>query len=170
MTALTPRQSVPELAIDTLSGTWIVRDRNPERFSMIVVYRGLHCPICKSSLRDLDRKFDDFANRGVEVLALSVDTEERARLAKEEWGIENVPIGYGLSENDARSWGLYVSTGISEKEPPIFFEPGLFLIKPDATLYAASIQSMPFARPAFDDLLSAVDFIVENDYPARGEA
>jgi len=29
---------------------------------------------------------------------------------------------------------------------------------------------MPFARPAIGDLMKAIDFIVENDYPARGEA
>ncbi len=43
-------------------------------------------------------------------------------------------------------------------------------LKPDNTLYAASIQSMPFARPNFDDLLKAVDFIVSKSYPPRGTA
>jgi len=29
---------------------------------------------------------------------------------------------------------------------------------------------MPFARPHFDEIEKAIDFIVEKDYPARGEA
>jgi hypothetical protein len=29
---------------------------------------------------------------------------------------------------------------------------------------------MPFARPHFKEILAAIDFIVEKDYPARGEA
>jgi hypothetical protein len=28
---------------------------------------------------------------------------------------------------------------------------------------------MPFARPSFGDLLKAIDFVIANDYPARGE-
>jgi hypothetical protein len=28
---------------------------------------------------------------------------------------------------------------------------------------------MPFARPVFKEMLSAIDFIIKNDYPARGE-
>jgi hypothetical protein len=28
---------------------------------------------------------------------------------------------------------------------------------------------MPFARPHLDDLLKAIDFVKEEDYPARGE-
>jgi len=28
---------------------------------------------------------------------------------------------------------------------------------------------MPFARPAFTDLLGAIDFAISKDYPARGE-
>ena len=55
-------------------------------------------------------------------------------------------------------------------EPEKFSEPGLFLVKPDGTLYAAFIQTMPFARPPLDQLLGAIDFIKEKDYPARGEA
>jgi len=29
---------------------------------------------------------------------------------------------------------------------------------------------MPFARPHFAEILSALDFVVKNNYPARGEA
>ena len=39
----------------------------------------------------------------------------------------------------------------------------------DGTLYWSAIQTMPFARPQFRELLSAVDFVISKDYPARGE-
>ena len=44
-----------------------------------------------------------------------------------------------------------------------------FLIKPDQTIYYLSVQSMPFVRPNFSEMLQAVDYIIKNDYPARGE-
>ncbi|MEZ5584244.1 MAG: hypothetical protein R3F37_17190 [Candidatus Competibacteraceae bacterium] len=43
----------------------------------------------------------------------------------------------------------------------------MFLIRPDGTLYAASVNTMPFARPHFKDVLIALGFIIKNDYPAR---
>ncbi|MDZ4798776.1 MAG: redoxin domain-containing protein [Bryobacteraceae bacterium] len=170
MTVPTPRQMAPELDISTLDGAWRLSEQQPVHFTLIVVYRGLHCPICKASLRELDQELAAFAERGVDVIAMSGDSEDRARQSKAQWGINNVRIGYDLTEQTARAWGLFVSRGINDKEPSIFFEPGLFLVKPDVTLYSASIQSMPFARPAIGDLMKAIDFIVEKDYPARGEA
>lgn len=29
---------------------------------------------------------------------------------------------------------------------------------------------MPFGRPSFRETLGAIDFVLKNDYPARGEA
>ena len=70
--------------------------------------------------------------------------------------------------------GLYVSSGVGKtsvgvEEPELFIEPGLFMIRPDQTLYFASVQTMPFARPAFGDILKALDFVIAKNYPARGE-
>jgi len=43
------------------------------------------------------------------------------------------------------------------------------LVRPDRTLYFASVQTMPFARPHFTDILAALDFVIAKNYPARGE-
>jgi hypothetical protein len=43
------------------------------------------------------------------------------------------------------------------------------LIKPDQTVYRLSVQSMPFVRPNFAEMVQALDFVIKNDYPARGE-
>ena len=74
----------------------------------------------------------------------------------------------------ARDWGLFISssrgkTSAGIEEPAQFSEPGVFLVRPDGTLYWSAIQTMPFARPHFRELLSAVDFVIAKDYPARGE-
>lgn len=51
----------------------------------------------------------------------------------------------------------------------MFAEPGVFLVRPDGTLFWGAVQTMPFARPLFSELLAAVDFVLAKDYPARGE-
>ena len=60
-------------------------------------------------------------------------------------------------------------TSIGIEEPAVFSEPAVYLIRPDGSLYYGAVQTMPFARPHFDELLSAIDFAVAKDYPARGE-
>jgi len=55
------------------------------------------------------------------------------------------------------------------EEPALFSEPGLFLVRQDRTLYFATVQTMPFARPNFADILTATDFVLSKNYPARGE-
>lgn len=47
ITPLMPRQPVPALEVPTVGGgTWRLADQHPESFTMVVFYRGLHCPIC----------------------------------------------------------------------------------------------------------------------------
>lgn len=60
-------------------------------------------------------------------------------------------------------------TSIGIEKPTLYTEPGLFLGRPDGTLYYGSVQMMPFARPHFDELLQAIDFAIDKNYPARGE-
>ena len=174
MTVLKSRQAVPALEVATLQGPWSLAEQTPENFTMVVFYRGLHCPICSKYLAELDKLAGDFAEAGVSILALSSDGEERAKQAIEDWGLKNINLGYGVSIAQAQAWGLHRSAGrgktsVGIEEPAEFSEPGLFLIRPDNTLYWAQISTMPFARPHFREILGALSFVLANDYPARGE-
>ncbi|MBP2832975.1 AhpC/TSA family protein [Aquimarina sp. U1-2] len=168
---LKPREKVPNLEVDLINDThWKLEDQTPKNFILVVFYRGLHCPICKKQLEELAGKLDKFVDRGVNVVAISCDTEEKAKKTGNTWNVPSLPIGFEMSIDKAREWGLYISKAKDDKEPNHFSEPGMFLIRPDQTLYFASIQTMPFARPGFDDILNAIDYVMKNDYPARGES
>jgi len=174
MTVLKPRQPVPELSVSTLQGPWSLSEQDPENFTMVVFYRGLHCPICSKYLAELNKLADDFAEVGVSVLAVSSDSEDRAQQAREGWGLDKINLGYGLSVDQARDWGLHRSAGrgktsIGIEEPAEFSEPGLYLVRPDNSLYWGQVSTMPFARPHFREILGALGFALANDYPARGE-
>jgi peroxiredoxin len=175
MVPLMPRQSVPELVVDLVGGgAWRLSEQRPRNLSLIVFYRGRHCPQCQKQLTDLNRKMDDFALRGVDAIAISTDWRDRAEDAKAAWGLDRVPVGHGLSIQGARRWGLFISTSRGKTstgfdEPPLFSEPGIFLVRPDGTLYASIVQTMPFVRLHFTELLPAIDSILEKNYPARGE-
>jgi peroxiredoxin len=175
ITPLIPRQPVPALAVPLAGGgKFDLATESPKNFTLVVFYRGLHCPQCRKQLTDLEAKLPEFDKRGVSVVAISADSAERGERTKRDWGLKDLRIGYGLDLRVARAFGLWISTSRGKTsagidETSFFNEPGLFLIRPDRTLYCASVQTMPFARPHFADLVTALDFIIEKNYPARGE-
>ena len=162
---LTPGQSVPDLDLElTIDARFQLSKQSPENFTMLVFYRGKHCPICKRYLEELGGKLDKFTALGVTPFATSMVTHQ-------EWDTHDLPLALGLSEDQARECGLFISEQRPDSdEPERFSEPGLFLIKPDGTLYFEEVQSAPFTRPPLDELLSAIEFVLENDYPVRGAA
>jgi len=170
MTRPTPKHPAPELNIPLLDGTqWKLADQQPEHFTLIIFYRGLHCPLCKKYLQQLHELLTDFNERGVSVIALSMDTEKRARLSRQKWELSHLAMGYSLSEDMARSWGLYISAGVKDGEPAVFSEPGLFLVDKKGLVYYASTTSNPWGRPYLASFVKAVDYIIHSGYPARGE-
>jgi peroxiredoxin len=175
MSPLIPRHPVPALNLPLVGdGRYVLGAEPGERFDLVVFYRGLHCPICAKYLLELERLAPEFAQRGVKIVAVSSDTEDRARQMAEKVKASAVRFAWGLSLKSARQWGLYISasrgtTSIGIEEPQLFSEPGVFLVRPDGTLYYGAVQTMPFARPQFQDLLGAIDFAIAKDYPARGE-
>jgi peroxiredoxin len=170
-----PRVAVPTLDLPlTTGGRFTLGAAPAAAFDLLVFYRGLHCPICTKYLLELERLEPEFQKRGVQVIAISSDGEDRARQMAEKVKATGVKYAYGLDLTSARRWGLYISTSrgktsIGIEEPPLFSEPGVFLVRPDGTLYYGAVQTMPFARPQFQDLLGAIDFAITKDYPARGE-
>tara|TARA_R110002051_G_scaffold324970_1_gene424867 strand:+ start:39800 stop:40309 length:510 start_codon:yes stop_codon:yes gene_type:complete len=166
-----PKIKFPDLVVALTNGTqWSLSAQKNDTFTMLVFYRGLHCPVCKKYLEELKTKLDAFSDKGVHLVAISCDSEARAKKTAASWDISEIPLAYDLQITKARELGLFISNGISDKEPDAFSEPAVFLIKPDQTLYASAIQSMPFARPNWEDILNAVDFISKKEYPARGGA
>ncbi|TRZ65191.1 MAG: AhpC/TSA family protein [Rhodocyclaceae bacterium] len=175
LTCLLPRYPVPALNVPLTSGGRFVLGASPgQQFDMLVFYRGLHCPLCTKYLLELERLAPEFQSRGVQLVAISSDTDDRGKQMAEKVGARIVKFASGLSLRSARQWGLYISTSrgktsIGIEEPGLFSEPGVFLVRPDGTLYYGSVQTMPFARPQFQDMLGAIDFAISKDYPARGE-
>ncbi len=162
-----PGQPFPELAFDTLDQGRI-RLADLPGWRLLVVYRGKHCPLCVGYLNTLDSLFDDFGTAGISVFALSADPVERARSQQAEHGWR-FPIGYGLSVEDMRRIGLFVSAPRSPQETDRpFAEPGTYLLNPRGELQIVDVSNAPFARPDLAGLLAGIKFIRDHDYPVRG--
>lgn len=172
---LIPRQKTPDLTLETLNhGKFDLSAEGSKSGTVICFYRGLHCPICANYLTEFQKKVADFAERGVATIAISSDGKERTQAMADKIGADTLRFAYDLPLGNAREWGLFISTSrgktsIGIEEPDLFSEPGLFMVTPEQNLYYGSTQTMPFVRPHFSELVSAIDFAIANDYPARGE-
>lgn len=166
---LVPGNVAPSLEVTTVGGeTWKLWESNPRNYTMVVFYRGLHCPLCAEYLRDLESKLDRFIQLGIEAIAISGDSEERAEASKEKWSLSKLRLGYDLTRKAMQQWGLYVSKGELSEEPDYFNEPGLFLIQPDGILFFAAVNNAPYGRPDLNTLLSGLDYVLNHNYPLRG--
>ena len=94
----TPGQPAPNLDLELIIGAkWELSEQSPDAFTMIVFYRGLHCPICREYLNDLHRLYDDFLSKGVEVINVSMDDKDRATQSHKDWDLDPIPMGFGLT-------------------------------------------------------------------------
>lgn len=158
---------MPKISVAAVGGGTLDINRN-NRWEMLVVYRGKHCPICRSYLKSLDGLLDQFREAGTEVFVVSADTKEKAETEAGEEGWR-FPVGYGLTPEQMRDLGLYVSEPRSAQETDRPFpEPGLFVVNPEGKVQIVDVSNAPFARPELNAVLKGLKFIQEKQYPIRG--
>jgi len=168
-TTLAPGQHVPALTVPlTGGGEFTLNADAPENFTIVIFYRGLHCPICKGQLADFRSKLHELTALGIDVVAVSMNAKELAEQTARDWDVSGMKLGYGLSKDQAKSWGLFLSSAIRDGEPDVFSEPGMAIVRPDGTLYHWSVQTSPFGRAKAAELAGVLKFVIENDYPVRG--
>ncbi len=140
-----------------------------ERWTMLFVYRGRHCPRCKRFLNKLNAALPAWSAR-MDVIVVSADSREKALADRDEFGW-TFTLCHGLTVPQMRRLGLYVSEPLSDMETThIFAEPGAFALRPDGSLMLVDISNGPAARPDLDELLDGMTFNIKNDRPVRGTA
>ena len=135
---------------------------------LVAVYRGKHCPLCKRYFKVLDGLLEDFKAAGVAVAAVSADPKEKAEADVAELGWR-FPVGYGLTIDQMRTLGLYISDPRSPQETDRpFAEPGLFLVNPQGNVQIVDVSNAPFSRPDLQMILHGAKVVIEKNYPVRG--
>lgn len=166
-----PGQAAPSLMLPLVAGgQWHLGDQKPQHFTLIAFYRGLHCPHCRTYLRQLEDKSAEFRAAGIEPVAVSGDDEVRATEAKQSWELKTLPVAYGQKPESMREWGLFLTNAILPTHPPIFGEPGLFAVDRSGIVYFASVISIPFGRPSLSEIYEGLSMMIEKRYPPRGAA
>ncbi|MEQ9464475.1 MAG: peroxiredoxin-like family protein [Haliea sp.] len=164
-----PGTDFPRVALPTIVGGVVTLGQpSSGQSQLIVVYRGLHCPICKNYLGQLNNMKADFEAMGVEIVAVSTDPKGKAEQFSEEAHLD-LTVAYDLSIGQARELGLFISSPLSDRETDTpFAEPGVFFVRADGSLHFSDVASAPFCRPDLDMIKKGVVYISEKGYPPRG--
>lgn len=158
---------MPNLSLPTVGGGRVDLGK-ANGWQVVVVYRGRHCPICRTYLKTLDGLLDEFKNIDTQVIAVSGDPQDKAESEAREEGWR-FSVAYGLSPDQMRELGLYISEPRSPEETDRPFpEPGLFVINPAGKIHIVDVSNAPFARPDLHDVLNGLRFIQDRHYPIRG--
>ena len=138
------------------------------RWQLVFIYRGFHCPVCKQYLKKLESLKDRFFAVGAELVAVSGDPKHKAATMIE-FGALTFPVAYGLTIEQMKQLGVYIShpRSADETDRP-FAEPGLFAVNADGNVQLIDISNTPFNRSDLVELVDTVEWIQQNDYPIRG--
>lgn len=165
---LVPGADVGPMSIPRLGGGEIVIGGARENWSLVIIYRGKHCPRCKKYLNILNDMRQEWHAAGFDIMVASADPVEKAQADLDAFGWD-FDLGYDLSEPQMAALGLYVTEPLSDAETDRrFAEPGCFVIRPDGSVLLISISNGPSARPELNELLDGMIFTKENDRPPRG--
>ncbi|MEP2920122.1 MAG: peroxiredoxin-like family protein [Sulfitobacter sp.] len=170
MTALAAASTFPKTNVEAVDGSTITlgAPRGDYDWQLVVVYRGLHCPICKTYLSKLQEVEAAFNEQGVDVVAVSGDPKEKAQKMADEKNLD-ITIGYGLTPAQMKTLGVYISDPRSPEETDRpFAEPAMFVVNGDGKIQIIDVSNAPFARPELDGVAGGIKFIRSNDYPIRG--
>ena len=169
---LSAGQPFPSITVTTLKDETVQlgQPKNGADWQMVVVYRGRHCPLCTKYLNQLESFRERFLETGVDLIAVSADSKEQAEEQREKLEI-NFPIAYGLTIEQMKQMGVYISHPRSPQETDHpFSEPAVFVVNNEGNLHVVDYSNNPFVRPELEPLANGLKWIrdPENNYPIRG--
>lgn len=159
---LVPGAVFPEIQLSKLDGSTIRTSFNTGRHTLIVVLRGIFCPICNLQTAEIAEKLDALQVSGIDVLIFSADSKEAtAEHSKKSGNVLDSHFAYGLDSAQIKTLGLYESSPTGYiPQPQNFAEPAWFLLDPDNTIRYLAYGSAPLAgRVPIDKLLFVVDYV-----------
>ncbi|MBY6190064.1 peroxiredoxin family protein [Microbulbifer agarilyticus] len=171
-TKLRAGDTFPSLEAVKLDGSSVTlgKPQGGATWQAVFVYRGKHCPLCTKYLNELETFKQAFQDADVDILAVSADSKEQLEQHLEKVQV-SFPVAYGLTEEQMKALGLYISIPRSEQETDHnFAEPGLFVVNEEGNLHVVDISNNPFVRPELGALTRGLAWIrdPDNHYPIRG--
>ena len=159
---------MPRFSLPVVGGGELQIGGTRERCQLIVVYRGLHCPMCVDYFHSLSARKSEFDAIEIDIVGMSSDPRDRAETFVGKTGA-TFPVTYGLSLDQMRALGLYISAPKAQPETDRpFAEPGMFLVNRAGQIHSVDISSVPWSRPEPGALLRGLAHMQKVGSAIRG--
>lgn len=169
MSGINPADPFPPITFKMMSGgTETVAD-SLGTWMVLIVYRGDHCPRCKTYVARLHELAGGYAERGVELRLATMDPEAVVRRTMDEnkW---TLPVAHSMSVEECQQLSLYLTDheAGSELEGTPYAEPGLYLINPEGLTQVIATSNSPSVRPDLEVVLDGIIGTQDRNLPIRG--
>ncbi len=168
MTVIKPADPFPAITFHLVGGGTRQLSSKRDGWQMLIVYRGDHCPRCKHYMKILHDLESGYAERNVEILIASMDSEETARrtITENEW---TLPVAHSMSLEDCKQLSLFITPhSLDSDREGVYAEPGLFLINPEGKTQVIATSNSPSVRPDLNVVLDGIIGTQERNLPIRG--
>ena len=168
MAVIKPADPFPPIDFKMMSGGTQRLSDNKGRWSVLIVYRGDHCPRCKTYVARLHELAAGYAEREVDLMLASMDPENIARRTMDENGW-TLPVAHSLSVEECQQLAVYLTDHEdgSELSGP-YAEPGLYLINPEGLTQVIATSNSPSVRPDLEVVLDGIIGTQDRNLPIRG--
>lgn len=161
---LLPGVELPNIELPLLNGTSYQVGQKKGAWELFVIYRGTHCPRCKTYLNKLQGLLSELAALNVSVIVASADSLEQvqADVREYQWSF---PIAYQLCSAQIKTLGLWAS---AHSDGRVYAEPGLFVINAEQKIQIMGIGNTASCRPDLEVLLDGINGIQTRGLPIAG--
>lgn len=178
MSVLVGKQAPGFTAAAVLNGGEIVEDFTLEQFKgkyvILFFYPKDFTFVCPTELHAFQARLNDFKERGVELVAVSTDTEQShwgwLQMSKDQGGIKGItyPIVADTNKTISHNYDVlagdffYDEEGMLQAEGELVAYRGLFLIDKEGTVRHQLINDLPLGRNV-DEAIRIVDALQFNE-------
>jgi peroxiredoxin len=144
----------PEIsALDESGQAWSLEKARAGGPIFLVFYRGKWCPYCMRQLQELEAEAVSAARKaGIPLVALSGDSPEDCRFAKQKYGL-SFPV---LSVGQELLKAYKILNPVNRPDRPAIAHPAVFLVGADGRLAYAFADKDYKNRPPAQDLVEAM--------------
>ena len=116
---------IPDIYFSLINGNSIRLSEETSNWTLLIVYRGLHCPICRGYAAKFENKLPKLQDINTRLIIISADPGDKAAKFAEKLNLKS-KIGYGLTIDQMRKLGLYLSEPRPNEVDIYFLSPVCF--------------------------------------------
>ncbi len=126
-----------------LAGSW----------SVVLIYRGAWCPLCREQLEEYEARRAELDGLGVKFVAFSVDDEATTSKLAADLHL-SFPMGFGADADQ-----VVATLGAAVNAEPHYVQPTDFILTPDGSVVNAMYSTNAMGRITAGEVIRMVSFI-----------